>query len=884
MREGDVEETFYPRNPLDVLAQQVVAIASRWTRSASTTSTRSSAARRRSRTCRAARSKAFSTCSRAAIRPTSSRSSGPRIMWDRIGGTVRGREGARRVAVVNAGTIPDRASTASFSPGRGRAERAAASASSTRRWSSSRAPGEVFLLGASSLAHRGDHARPRDRHARAGRAREDAVLARRPPRAAARVRARDRRARARRSPPRAGATRVERLTSEHGLDARAAANLSRYVEEQSEATGEVPSDRTIVVERYLDEMGDWRVCILSPFGARVHAPVGDGGRSRSSRGSATARERRERSGPTTGSCSGCRSPTSRPTVASFFPAPDEVEDLVIRSLGGTSLFAARFRENAARALLLPRRHPGAPQPALGPAQARGRPARCRVALRLLPDPARDVPRVPARRVRPPRPRGPPPPDRDRARSASSPSTRARRRRSRRRSSSRTSRTSSTTATPRSPSAARRRCRSTRRSSASSSARRSCASSSTRARSTSSSARCSGSTDRPVSTRRRTPRPAPPLGDLTEEEIAAARRSRRRPRPAGSTARRASGASSRSRSRASARFAAAEDAARLRDALGVVAAAGPSRRVPRARRRPARRPRLPLRAHARPLPVGGPRGALRPRRRARPYGPRATRGGGPGRRRRVPSGRPHARVVRRRGAAVAQAALAREAPPRSRAGRAAPPSRGSFSSGRASPGRAPGLDALLSVVEQLQGAAIPASVLETRGPSRAARPHTSRRTSTSSAPRGRSSGAELRAARTARRPRRALSCRTGTASSRRRRARAEGELAAKVRELLARRGALFFADLVAETGGFPRELARRALGPRVGRRGRRTTRSRRCARYVRGPAARAAAPAVPRAILPIAPRGARRAARGAGRLLPRRRRARARRARRSAAPP
>jgi ATP-dependent Lhr-like helicase len=152
---------------------------------------------------------------------------------------------------------------------------------------------------------------------------------------------------------------LQRLTRDHGLDQRAASNLRAYLDEQSEATGEVPSDRTIVVERYLDEVGDWRVCILSPFGARVHAPWA----------TAVLAKLKDSGGLDTEmlwSDDGIvfRLPESEepPAVADFFPSPDEVEDLVTRTLGETSLFGARFRENAARALLLPRRHPGRRSP------------------------------------------------------------------------------------------------------------------------------------------------------------------------------------------------------------------------------------------------------------------------------------------------------------------------------------------------------------------------------------------------------------------------------------------------------------------------------------------------------------------------------------------
>src|ERR1700730_10778360 len=160
--------------------------------------------------------------------------------------------------------------------------------------------------------------------------------------------------------PRApGEKAIERLTRAHSLDALAAANLVAYLAEQAAATGEVPSDRAIVVERYLDEIGDWRVCVLSPFGARVHAPWAM---------AVVARLREERASEVEMMWSDdgmvFRLPESDEPhdVSLFLPPADEVEDVLVRALGQTSLFAARFRENAARALLLPRRYPGRRSP------------------------------------------------------------------------------------------------------------------------------------------------------------------------------------------------------------------------------------------------------------------------------------------------------------------------------------------------------------------------------------------------------------------------------------------------------------------------------------------------------------------------------------------
>jgi ATP-dependent Lhr-like helicase len=148
---------------------------------------------------------------------------------------------------------------------------------------------------------------------------------------------------------------IARLQREHDLDALAAQNLLAYLEDQREATGVLPDDRTIVLERTRDEMGDWRLCLLSPWGGRVHAPW------------ATALEARLRQGgeaevESIWSDDGIvlRLPERErpPEAADLLPEPEEIEDLVVRELGGTSLFAARFREAAARALLLPRRRPG----------------------------------------------------------------------------------------------------------------------------------------------------------------------------------------------------------------------------------------------------------------------------------------------------------------------------------------------------------------------------------------------------------------------------------------------------------------------------------------------------------------------------------------------
>jgi ATP-dependent Lhr-like helicase len=165
----------------------------------------------------------------------------------------------------------------------------------------------------------------------------------------------------RRSPlPRA---KAEARLTEIGLDARATSNLLAYVDEQRTATAHVPDDRTLLLERVRDELGDWRVVLHSPFGAQVHAPWA----------LAIAARLRERHGIDaqvmhTDDGIVLRLPDVEDDVVLAGVAeavvldPDDVEPLVTAEAGGSALFAARFRESAARALLLPRRNPGKRSP------------------------------------------------------------------------------------------------------------------------------------------------------------------------------------------------------------------------------------------------------------------------------------------------------------------------------------------------------------------------------------------------------------------------------------------------------------------------------------------------------------------------------------------
>jgi len=150
-----------------------------------------------------------------------------------------------------------------------------------------------------------------------------------------------------------------KLVHEHKLDSNAAENLLGYLEEQAAATVRVPSDEDIVIEVCRDELGDRRVCVLSPFGKRVHVPwcMAVTSKMRSERGW-------EVESMWTDDGFVIRLPDNEEVVDTelLLPAPGELKDLVMRQLGSTSLFAAKFREAAARALLLPKRRPGLRSP------------------------------------------------------------------------------------------------------------------------------------------------------------------------------------------------------------------------------------------------------------------------------------------------------------------------------------------------------------------------------------------------------------------------------------------------------------------------------------------------------------------------------------------
>jgi ATP-dependent Lhr-like helicase len=270
MHEGAVEATRYPRNPLDIVAQQVVAMASMddWDVEELFAAIRGAAP--------------FAELSRPVFDGVLDMLSGrypsdefaelrPRITWDRVAGTISGREGAKRVAIANGGTIPDRGLFGVFLIGAGPGAARVGELDEEMVFESR--AGETFVLGASSwrieeITHdrvlvspapgepgkmpfwKGDRAgRPLELGLAIGRLVHD--LLRLPPAAA-----------------------VDRLTREHDLDTRAAENLLEYLRDQLAAARAVPDAKTIVIERVRDELGDWRVCVFAAAAASMRVGAG----------------------------------------------------------------------------------------------------------------------------------------------------------------------------------------------------------------------------------------------------------------------------------------------------------------------------------------------------------------------------------------------------------------------------------------------------------------------------------------------------------------------------------------------------------------------------------------------------------------------------------
>jgi ATP-dependent helicase Lhr and Lhr-like helicase len=353
MRAGEIEELRIPRNPLDVLAQQVVAM----------TALDDWPVDELERVVR--RSAPFSGLTRPVLEAVLDMLAGrypgeefaglkPRLVWDRVAGVIRGRPGAQKLAVTSGGTIPDRGLFGVFLPAGdgGRQPRRVGELDEEMVYESR--VGDVFVLGASSWRieditpdrvlvlpapgqpgklpfwHGDTPGRPAELGKAIGRAvRELAKL-----------------------PDEEAVAKV----AESGLDELAAANLVRYLADQRQATGHVPDDRTLVVERFRDELGDWRVVLHSPYGDRVHAPwaLAITARLRERYGGMDVQALHTDDGII------IRVPDSDepPPAGIVLIDPDDIGDIITAEVGGSALFASRFRECASRALLLPRRQPG----------------------------------------------------------------------------------------------------------------------------------------------------------------------------------------------------------------------------------------------------------------------------------------------------------------------------------------------------------------------------------------------------------------------------------------------------------------------------------------------------------------------------------------------
>ena len=367
MHEGQIEETKLPRNPLDVLAQQLVAMTVReaWNVDELFETVR--------------RAAPYETLTRDAFEAVLGMLAGAypsdefaelkaRVVWDRELGRVEGRRDARTVAVTSGGTIPDRGLYPVFMVGEaGTSGRRVGELDEEMVYETR--VGEVIALGATSWRieeirpdrvtvspapgvpgkipfwHGDGLGRPIELGRAIGafvRELEGDIARGETGRSKARV----------------------RLLEHHDLDDLAADNVIGYLDEEREMAGHLPTDRRIMVERFRDELGDWRLVILTPFGGRVHAPwclaiearleerFGFGVQTIwSDDGIAVRLPEGEGVGGADGALRDL-----------LFPAADDVEDLVVGRLASSAMFAARFRENAARALLLPRRRPGSRTP------------------------------------------------------------------------------------------------------------------------------------------------------------------------------------------------------------------------------------------------------------------------------------------------------------------------------------------------------------------------------------------------------------------------------------------------------------------------------------------------------------------------------------------
>jgi ATP-dependent Lhr-like helicase len=368
MHEGHVESTRFLRNPLDILAQQVVAIIAHPPLGIADSAKRSKAKSEEDESPGISYAALYALVRSAAPFAALSQSvfdgvldmlAGrypsdefaelrPRITWDRTRNWITPRAGVKRIAILNGGTIPDRGLYGVFLAGANKPVRVG---ELDEEMVFESRTGDTFILGASTwrieeITHDrvlvspapGDPGKMPFWHGdRAGRPLEFGR------RIGALVREL-------REMPRGVA--IAQLVSQHDLEPRAAENVLRYLADQEIATVTVPDDRNLVIERVRDELGDWRVCVLTPFGSRIHAPWAM---------AATAKIRASTSMEveTMWSEDGfvLRFPEADepPPIEHLLLEPEEAAELVLRQLGSTALFAAKFRESASRALLLPRR-------------------------------------------------------------------------------------------------------------------------------------------------------------------------------------------------------------------------------------------------------------------------------------------------------------------------------------------------------------------------------------------------------------------------------------------------------------------------------------------------------------------------------------------------
>jgi ATP-dependent Lhr-like helicase len=354
MTDGAIEELHYPRNPLDVLAQQVVAMVALepWRVGDLAVLVR--------------RAAPFAELPDSALHAVLDMLSGrypstafaelrPRLIWDRATDLLTGRPGAQRLAVTSGGTIPDRGLFGVFLAG---AERAARVGELDEEMVYESRVGDVFLLGSSSW--RIEEITP------------DRVLVSPAPGQAARMPfwkgdqlgrpvelGRAIGARVRALLRQDDETAVAALRA-GGLDDWAAGNLMAYLREQRAATRSLPDDRTVVVERFRDELGDWRLAVHCVLGARVNGPWALAiGRRLAERYGVDAQLMPSDDGIVIRLPDTAEEPPGADLVAF---EPDEIAQLVEESVGTSALFASRFRECAARSLLLPRRDPRRRQP------------------------------------------------------------------------------------------------------------------------------------------------------------------------------------------------------------------------------------------------------------------------------------------------------------------------------------------------------------------------------------------------------------------------------------------------------------------------------------------------------------------------------------------